>query len=296
MTTRVTITGTGTPVYAPGRAGPGVLVRHGDVALQFDAGQATRLRMSETDFQIADLTAVFITHHHSDHMVGLTDVLITRWLEVFRRETSPLPVFAPDGMAAQIAEDLIDAWEDEVAMRVAHAGYPNASPRPDVRRFVAADTLDTVASFGDVDVAALLVEHHPVVPAVGYRITTPDGAVAISGDTRVCPALEELCRDVDVAVCEVIRPQALAGLLSNPEAIARYHADVTELGEMATRADVGHLVLTHLIPPPKDDADKQAFVDDIREAGFHGSLTVADDLDNVDLDTVDLDTVHLTGR
>jgi hypothetical protein len=47
MTTTVTITGTGVPHLAPGRAGPGVPIEHGDVRLQFDAGRATALRLTE---------------------------------------------------------------------------------------------------------------------------------------------------------------------------------------------------------------------------------------------------------
>lgn len=281
MTTNVVVTGTGTPVYTPGRAGPGVLITHDDVALQFDAGQATRLRMSEADFDIARLSGIFITHHHSDHMVGLTDVLMTRWMEVYRAETPRLPVYAPDGTAAQIAEDLMNAWEDEIAMRVDHVGYKNKSPKPEVVRFAATVELATVAEFAEVTVSSCLVEHAPVVPSVGYRVETPDGVVAISGDTRVCPALENICRGADVAVCEVIRPQGLVGLLSDPDRIARYHSDVTELGAMASRVGIKHLVLTHLIPPPTTELDKQAFVDDIRAAGFGGDLTVADDLDSV---------------
>jgi ribonuclease Z len=140
-----------------------------------------------------------------------------------------------------------------------------------------------VATFGNVVVESTLVEHSPVTPAVGYRITTAEAVVAVSGDTRVCEGLETLCRDADVAVCEVIRPQGLIGILSDPEKIAAYHADIGQLGAMAARAGVGHLLLTHLIPPPKTQADKQAFVDDIRAAGFDGDLTVADDLDGVTL-------------
>ncbi len=283
MTTKIIITGTGTPLYTPHRAGPGALLCTDKVAFQFDAGQATRLRMSEADFDITTLSAIFITHHHSDHMVGLTDVLMTRWMEVFQEPRPPIPVYAPDGTAAQIAEDLIDAWEDEIAMRVRHVGYPNKTPRPDVRRFAASEAMTQVAEFDGVTVSSCLVEHQPVVPSVGYRVQTPDGVVAISGDTSVCSGLEAICNGADVAVCEVIRPHGLVGLLSDPESIARYHSDITELGAMAQRVGVGHLVLTHLIPPPKNELEKSAFVDDIREAGFIGDVTVADDLDVVEL-------------
>ena len=283
MSTTVTVTGTGTPLYTPGRAGPGVLVSTDEVSLQFDAGQATRLRMSEAGFDISDLTALFVTHHHSDHLLGLPDVLTTRWMEMYKAESPRLPVYVPDGMAADIVDHVMDAWEAEVAMRVRHAGYQNPNPRPDVRRFDASPNLETVATFDEVIVQSSLVEHAPVDPAVGYRISTPSGIVAVSGDTRVCEGLENLCRGADIAVCEVIRPEGLIGLLSNPDKIAAYHADIGQLAEMAARVGVGHLLLTHLIPPPSTAEDKQAFVDDVRAAGFNGGVTVADDLDAVSI-------------
>lgn len=78
MGTAVVITGTGVPHVAPGRAGPGVLVSCGDVHIQFDAGRATALRLVEAGVRAGDLDALFVTHHHSDHLTGLTDVLFAR--------------------------------------------------------------------------------------------------------------------------------------------------------------------------------------------------------------------------
>ena len=78
--TVVTLTGTGVPLPSPGRAGPGTLVRYADLALQFDAGRATVLRLTEADTPPHALTALFVTHVHSDHVVDLADVALTRWI------------------------------------------------------------------------------------------------------------------------------------------------------------------------------------------------------------------------
>ncbi|WP_420309180.1 MBL fold metallo-hydrolase [Streptomyces sp. YS-B37] len=67
MSTIATLTGTGVPYPDAGRAGAGVLVRHGRTCLQFDAGRATVLRLAEAKVGPAALSAVFLTHHHSDH-------------------------------------------------------------------------------------------------------------------------------------------------------------------------------------------------------------------------------------
>ena len=289
MTTSVIITGTGTPLYVPHRAGAGALVLYGDTAqqydtaLQFDTGQATRLRMSEAGFDISALSAIYFTHHHSDHMLGLADVLTTRWMETYKDEVPPLPIVAPDGVAADIAAGVMDVWAPEVAMRMEHVEYPNR-PEPEVIRFTPTDTVDVVDTRGPVTVKSALVDHPPVVPAVGYRVETPDGIVAVSGDTRVCPGLEALCEDADIAVCEVIRLEGLVGLLSKPEKIAAYHAEVGELGAMAERARVKHLVLTHLIPAPPNWIAESMFTRGM-SAHYQGELVVGRDAMQITLES-----------
>ena len=280
---RVTITGSGTPVMVPGRAGPGALVEVGDdVKLQFDAGRATSLRLTEAGVKLPDLDAVFITHHHSDHMSGLAELAMSFWLEQWGDTSPPLPVVAPIGPAAEIAEHLLDVWQDEMTLRAAHTGRRN-NAWIDVTRFEAGPELTTVMEVGDVKVSAIGVRHEPIVPAVAYRVDTPAGSVVISGDTAVCPALEKIAQQATVLVQEAFRSSAVPdGYLSDPEAIAAYHSDVGQIGEMAERAGVGTLLLTHVIPPPDTPEVKVGVVNDIRRAGYHGPVIVADDLDHVD--------------
>ena len=283
---RVTITGSGTPIMVSGRAGPGVLVAVDDeVKLQFDAGRATTLRLTEAGVALPDLTAVFITHHHSDHLVGLSDLAMSRWLEQPANAAAPLEVVAPDGEAATIAERLLDVWQTEMRMRAAHTGRPGPATIT-VQRFVAPAAPQEIFAAGAVRVSAVQVRHEPVTPAVAYRVDAADGSVVISGDTAVCPALEEIAAGATVLVQEAFRPGAVpTGLLSDPEALAAYHSEVGAVGEMAVRAGVGALILTHLIPPPVSEEEKAGFVDDVRAAGFQGPVVVADDLNFVEVAT-----------
>ncbi len=283
MVTSVTVTGTGTPLHEPGRAGPGVLVRSGRSALQFDAGRATTLRLAEAGLDLGDLTAVFVTHHHSDHLVGLPDLAMTRWLEGDPAGVPALPVVVPAGPAVDVVAALLEPWAEEMAMRAAHTGRAGVA-RIDVRPFPANAEPQQVYATADATVEAVVVRHHPVVPAVAYRVTTGDGAVVISGDTAVCEEVEALAAGADVLVHEAFRSAALApGMLSDPEAIAAYHADTAEVGALAARARVGVLVLTHLIPPPRDAAAAAAFHSDARGGGFGGRVVVAEDLATVTL-------------
>ena len=126
------------------------------------------------------------------------------------------------------------------------------------------------------------VRHEPVRPAVGYRVETPDGVVAITGDTLVCDEVAELADGADVLVYEALRFSAVPPDAPNAF-ILDYHADTARIGEQAATLGTPTLVLTHLIPPPRDERDEQSFVDDVRGGGFEGELIVARDLTTVTL-------------
>ena len=280
--TEIIITGTGVPHLAPGRAGPGALVRHGDVLLQFDAGRATALRLCEAGVRMQDLTALFVTHHHSDHLTGLTDLLFARWLEQHDGFV-PLPVIAPNGPSTRFLERMMDPWVDDLQVRAEHIGRTDR-PDPDVQGFEIAGAPVVVWSHAEagVRVTARAVHHEPVAPAVAYRVDTPDGAVVISGDTTVCEEMVELAAGADVLVHEAFRRDLLRPFFaSRPhlEHIAAYHADTVELGALAQRIGVPRLVLTHLIPAPTPGfVTEQDFADDVRRGGYTGEVIVASDL------------------
>ena len=281
MVTTVTITGTGNPGPSPDRAGPGVLVRHDGLALQFDAGRATTMRLTALGVRPPELDALFITHHHSDHLTGLADLVLTRWILDGSSTAGPLPIVAPAGPAERFAEALLDIWQEDIEVRTVQTPRPH--PRTDVRPFPVASRPEPVWSQGDVRVLAGGVRHEPVDPAVGYRVETPDGVVAITGDTRVCAEVGELATGADVLVYEALRVEAVLASPFLPDHICEYHADTRLLGAQAADLGVGSLVLTHLIPEPRTPGEVQAFADDVRAGGFTGDLLVAADLDTVTL-------------
>ena len=122
MTTEVILTGTGVPHPRPGRAGAGVLVRCDGVALQFDAGRATVLRLVEAGTPPQDLTALFVTHVHSDHVVDLPDVVMTRWVQKQLASSAPLPIIAPEGAPARFVRRMLEPFDDDIAVRRDHVG------------------------------------------------------------------------------------------------------------------------------------------------------------------------------
>jgi ribonuclease Z len=285
MTTDVILTGTGVPHPRPGTAGPGALVRHGDTALQFDAGRSTVMRLMDAGTPPHALTAVFLTHVHSDHVVGLPDLAMTRWVQQQLVASGPLVVVAPDGITTRLVERMLEPYEDDLALREHHVGAPPIEV--DLRPFPVTPSPSLVWTSPDesVRVLAVAVHHEPVPDAVAYRVETPDGVVVISGDTRVCDEVEELAEGADVVVHEACRTSALAPLIDGTvyETIFSYHADTVALGAMAARAGIPHLVLTHLIPPPETAEDRLAFEQDLRDGGYSGAITVGEDLTVVTL-------------
>ena len=282
MTTDIIITGTGTPRPTAGVAGPGVLVRHGTTLLQFDVGRNTVGRLVDGGIEPHDVGTVFVTHHHSDHLVGLVDLVMTRWI-MHHNDHRPLTVVPPRGPSLSYVESMLDPWADDLTIRMEHLGR-NDRPDPVIHPFEAPTMPTEIWAQGEVRVLAVTVHHEPVTPSVAFRVETPDGAVVISGDTRVCDEVGELSRGAQVVVHEVIRTDFLRpffGDAQHLETIADYHADSVALGAMAKRFEIPHLVLTHLIPCPTTDAQRESYVDDLSRGGYTGQVTVASDLTTI---------------
>jgi len=283
--TTVTLTGTGVPHPAPGRAGAGVLIRHGDVALQFDAGRGTVIRLSEAGVEPYALTAQFVTHVHSDHVIDLADVAMTRWIQQQLHPCGPLVIVAPQGTAARYVRRMFDVFDDDIATRIAHV--QPGPPEVEVIEFppTGQPAVVWVSDDGNVVVDAVAVHHEPA-EAVAYRVTTPTAVVVVSGDTVVCDEVEQLAAGADLLVHEACRTTALADVIAGTrlETVFSYHADTVPLGGLAERAGVAHLLLTHLIPAPSGDTEEAAFVADVRSGGYTGRVTVGRDLTEVVVD------------
>jgi ribonuclease Z len=287
MTTKVIITGTGTPQVSAERAGPGVLVQYSDdrgvsTNIQIDAGSMTLGRLAAADVLPAQLDAIFLTHYHSDHLVGLADVLLSHWVMDRFDDNPRVPLIAPNGSTTRFLDRMFDIWDHDLAVRALHNGR-TPHPKADVVGFDVPAAPTEVWSRGYVTVVAGQVRHEPVVGAVGYRIETPDGVVAISGDTTVCPEVASLATGADVLVYEAMRTEEIRTRPQHLHYIIDYHADTREIGQQAAELGVSQLMLTHLIPQPRSEADKQLFADDVREGGYRGELLVCDDLDSVTL-------------
>jgi len=276
--TRVVILGTGTPNPDPERSGPAVAVVVGGTAYLVDAGPgvvrraalaAERRRMPA--LESARLSTVFLTHLHSDHTVGLPDVIHTGWVA---GRVQPLRLFGPPGTAA-MAEHLTVAWRADIDVRTkGKQPHTEAGWRVDAR-----DVTQPGVVYRDsnVVVRAFRVPHTDWPVSYGYRFEARDRVVVISGDTRLSNAVVDACRGCDVLVHEVYDAVTFRGL---PAAWRRYHADshtsTVELAGIARKARPGLLVLYHQLYWGGSDAD---LLRQVRDAGYTGRVVSARDLE-----------------
>jgi ribonuclease Z len=267
--------GTGTPVPDPRRCGSGTAIVQPATGswLLVDCGRGVTQRAIEAGLDLSELRAVLLTHHHSDHTSDLATLAISRFVG---GASTPLRVVVPEGPSRRFAASCLDAFDDHAFYSQRDTG---SSERPgiEVEAFAATDGLSTVLQDETLSVRSVLVEHHPIEAAVGYRIDDGTATVAISGDTIVCPGVAQLANGVDVLVHEALRSD-----LASPAALA-WNASARSVGELAAAASVGHLVLTHLLPAPRDAGDERAFLAEAREGGYQGPLSIAHDHDRLDL-------------
>jgi ribonuclease Z len=194
---KVTLLGTGTPQPIMERFGPSILVQAGNENLLFDAGRGCLQRLRQLNIPYSKLNALFLTHLHSDHIVGLPDLWLTGWL-VSERLT-PMPVYGPAGTADMVkylqlafAYDLKIRSEDDKVMAEGS------------KLLVTEIKQGTIYDKNGVKVIAFDVDHFPVVPAFGYRIEYKGHSVVLSGDTRFSENLIKFAQGTDLLVHEVI--------------------------------------------------------------------------------------------
>ena len=116
---RVTLLGTGSPAPVTRRFGPGVLVQAGGQNLLFDSGRGVTQRLMQSGLKLGSVTALFLTHLHSDHVVGIPDLWLTGWLEAaFAQRKGPFRVYGPSGTSG-LMQGLQKAYEWDIKARIA---------------------------------------------------------------------------------------------------------------------------------------------------------------------------------
>ena len=275
---KVSLLGTGSPPPVMNRFGPSILIEAGGQKFLFDAGRGALQRLTQLKVRWQDIDGVFLTHLHSDHIVGFPDLWLTGWVvgppgcERCGGRDRPLRVWGPRGTKKMMSY-LEQAYEFDIRIRL----YDNRAA-PDGVVVLAEDIMEGVAfEKSGVKVTAFEVDHKPVTPAFGYRVDFGGRSVVLSGDTRVSQNLIRHAQSVDLLVHEVLSPATLQRMGLPPErvkAASGKHATPEEAGEVFAKTKPRLAVYSHIIEP---DATEQDVIQPTRKS-YSGPVELGEDL------------------
>ena len=266
----IILTGTGSPMVDPNRAGPSTLVIAGGQTFLVDCGRGVLMRAAAVGVGAANLTAVLLTHLHSDHITDLSDVITTRWINSFG--PAPLPIIGPPGTRA-VVEATLAALAPDISYRIGHHADITAPPEVTVHEYAAGQVWDN----GGVVITAAPTDHRPVEPTIAFRIEFGGASVVLAGDSVPCATLDALASGANALVHTVIRKDLVEQVpVQRLKDILDYHSSVQEAAATATRAGVDTLVLTHYVPPLAAGQEDQWRA--LAAEEFSGRVELGDDL------------------
>lgn len=278
----ITLLGTGSPIVDPNRAGPSTLVSAGGRSFLVDCGRGTLMRAAAAGAQASGLTALLLTHLHSDHITDLSDIITTRWVTTIG--PNPLPIIGPPGTKA-VVEATLAALAPDISYRIHHHADITEPPDVRVQEYTDGQVWDTggqersdsgIKTDG-VRITVAPTDHRPVEPTIAFRIEHDGASVVLAGDSVPCATLDALARGADALVHTVIRKDLVEQMPAQRiRDILDYHSSVEQAAATAARAGVGTLVLTHYVPPLVAGQEDQWRA--LAAAEFGGRIELGDDL------------------
>ncbi len=273
--TRIVLLGTGTPNANPERSGPAIAIVVNDTPYLIDCGpgivrRAAAAHKSGVDgLKVENLKTLFVTHLHSDHTAGYSDLILTPW--VLGRD-APLEVYGPNGIA-EMTEHILAAYEQDIRIRL-----DGLEPANDSGYRVNTHDIKPGIIYQDtnVTVEAFVVKHGSWPEAYGFVFTTPDRKIVISGDAVPSESIVEKCDGCDVLIHEVYSAVKFETRLPVwKEYHSSSHTSTHELAELASRAKPELLILYHQLYWGATDEE---LLSEIRQ-GYDGKVVSGNDLD-----------------
>ena len=266
---RVILLGTGTPNPEPEHSGPAVAVVSGDRVYIVDAGPGVVRRAAQAGIRMEQLKRVFLTHLHSDHTVGLPDLIFTP--AVTGRQDA-LELYGPPGLAA-MTKSILKAWREDMDIRL-HGLEPAVAAAYVVHAHE--EKAGEVYRDAATVVTAIAVTHGAWKHAFGYKFVTGGKTIVISGDTTFNENLMQAAKGCDILVHEFYSQKGWEG---RTPAWQRYHAafhtSAIDVGRLAAAANAKKVVLYHELPMGQT-ADE--VVEEVRQH-YRGDVVYGKDLD-----------------
>jgi ribonuclease BN (tRNA processing enzyme) len=244
--TSLVLLGTGTPFADPDRSGPSLAIVVNETAYVVDCGPgvvrraAAIAKKNNLPALLPDrLTRLFLTHLHSDHTAGYSDFIFT---PAVLDRNQPLQVVGPPGIK-RMTKHLLKAYAEDMETRIKGLEMGNEQGyKVEVKEV----TTGEVYRDEQLTVEAFEVNHGSWRHALGYRFTTKDKVIVVSGDCTYSESLIAMATGCDILVHEVY---SMAGLQKREERWQKYHStfhtSTEQLASIAQQVKPGLLVLTH---------------------------------------------------
>ncbi|HSG56565.1 MAG TPA: MBL fold metallo-hydrolase, partial [Paracoccaceae bacterium] len=282
------------PLASPTRSQPANLLVAGDTNILVDVGDGTSGRLAALNLPTARVSAIFISHLHWDHTGGLAAILGLR-----AQTNSPprLRIYGPPGTAELVA-GLIASM-----VPGATAGYGVAGAAPtDVTTLAEVIELrdNDRLQYAGMTVSARNNTHYSFSPdsdlagrfeSLSFRFDLPGRSIVYTGDTGPSAAVEELAQGADLLVAEMMDvADTIANVRRNNPAmpdqariamerhLSDHHLLPVDVGQLASRAGVGGVVVTHFIGRERGDPAHFEYLREIAEH-YDGPVVIANDLD-----------------
>jgi ribonuclease BN (tRNA processing enzyme) len=233
-------------------------------------------QLAKAAIRLDQLSQVFVTHNHSDHVLDAGSLLVLAWGSGLK---SPVTLHGPPPLR-QIVDRSLAASRYDMAARIREEGRPPLPPLIHVQEQVRPGLVHADAR---VRVTSAIVDHYTVKPSFAFRFDTPSRSVVVSGDTTYSENLVKLARGADLLIHEAMYLPGIDQLagdnLSLKQHLLRSHSSTEQVGLVAAKAGVKKLVLSHLVPA------FPSITDDMWLAGvrknFRGEAVVGRDLQEV---------------
>jgi ribonuclease Z len=275
---KVTLLGTGSPTLDINRFSMSTLVEAGSHKLLFDAGRGASLRLSQLGIPLGKVDGLFLTHYHSDHVVGIPDLWLSGWSpSPYGQRKGTFKVTGPTGVN-ELMDGLQKAYAADIRIRIADEHRPLEAVKVEAKEFAAEGV---VFDEDGVKVTAFEVDHGDLIkPSFGYRVDFGGRSVVLSGDTRFSENLIKHSTGVNLLIHEVAvaRPE----IMNDPfiKAIMAHHVTPKEAGTVFSRTKPKLAVYSHLVfqnRPQFPAVGVKDIVEQTKET-YTGPLEVGEDL------------------
>ena len=247
-----------------------------------DCGMGVTRQFVEAGFSLAEVDTILITHLHSDHCLELGPFLHTTWVSSPKRQ---IKIYGPKGVR-KLIDDFLAAMACDIEVRMADERQQDPHDMFSVTEY----TEGHVFKDDLVEVDALRVVHPPLTETFALKVRGRNGMVVFSSDTSYFPPLAEFAKGADVLVHEVMHRagtermcERLKSIKPNlMEHMIAGHTFGDDVGQIATAAGVGHLVVQHFTPGDDELTGPAEFEALVRQT-WNGKMTVGYDLAEIAL-------------